>query len=103
MEQETHFIEVGKKDAKMFISNEQIEYEPFVAMSDMHMVRKAFKVDYDSLKNTVDKIDPDLSRQIEDSAANLGKKHGPGFSLDEYAQGFVEGVAAVWEQIKDKV
>ena len=26
-----------------------------------------------------------------------------GFNLDEYAQGFVEGVAAVWEQIKDKV
>ena len=44
MEQETQFVEAGKKDAKTFISNERIEYEPFVAMSDMHMVRKAFKV-----------------------------------------------------------
>jgi len=103
MEQETQFIEAGKKVAKTLISNERIEYEPFVAMSDMHMVRKAFKVDYDSLKNTVEKIDQDLYREIEDSAANLGKEYGPDFSLDEYAQGFVEGVAAVWEQIKDKV
>ena len=103
MEQETQFIEAGKKVAKTLISNERIEYEPFVAMSDMHMVRKAFKVDYDSLKNTVEKIDQDLYREIEDSAANLGKEYGPDFSLDEYAQGIVEGVAAVWEQIKDKV
>ena len=103
MEQETQFIEAGKKVAKTLISNERIEYEPFVAMSDMHMVRKAFKIDYDSLKNTVEKIDQDLYREIEDSAANLGKEYGPDFSLDEYAQGFVEGVAAVWEQIKDKV
>jgi len=103
MEQETKFIEAGKKDAKRFISNELIEYEPFVAMSDMHMVRKAFKVDYDSLKKTVEGVDPDLCQKIEGSAANLEKAYGPGFSLDEYAQGFVEGVAAVWEQIKDKV
>ena len=103
MEQKTQFIEAGMKDAKTFISNERIEYEPFIAMSDMHMVRKAFKVDYDSLKNTVEKIDPDLCREIEDSAATLGDKYGTGFNLDEYAQGFVEGVAAVWEQIKDKV
>ena len=103
MEQETEFIKAGKKDAKMFISNERIEYEPFVAMSDMHMVRKAFKVDFDSLKKTMKKIDPDLCREIEDSAANLERENGPGFSLDEYARGFVEGVTAVWEQIKDKV
>jgi hypothetical protein len=103
MEQETKFIEAGKQDAKMFISDERIEYEPFVAMSDMHMVRKAFMVDYDSLKKTVEKIDPDLCLEIEDSAANLEREYGPGFSLDGYARGFVEGVAAVWEQIKDKV
>ena len=103
MKQETKFIEAGKQDAKMFISNERIEYEPFVAMSDMHMVRKAFKVDYDSLKKTVKTINPDLCQEIEDSAANREREYGPDFSHDGYAHGFVEGVAAVWEQIKDKV
>ena len=103
MNYEKQIVEAGKNDAKMFIASEQIEYDPFVAMSDMHMVRKAFSVNYDSLKKTLEKIDPDLWQKIDDSAAKLEKKNSPDFSFDEYAQGFVEGVAAVWEQIKSKI
>ena len=103
MEHEKKFVKVGKNDAKMFISNERIDYDPFVALSDMHMVRKAFGIDYDSLKKTIDKIDPDLWLKIDSSATELEKKDSGTFNFDEYAQGFVEGVAAVWEQIKNKV
>lgn len=103
MQHEKKNIEVGKNDAKTFISNERIDYDPFVALSDMHMVRKAFGVDYDSLKKTIEKIDPDLWLEIDSSATKLEKKENGPFNFDEYAEGFVEGVAAVWEQIKDKV
>ncbi len=102
MEYEKKFIKMGKNDAKIFISNERIDYDPFVAISDMHMVRKAMVVDYDSLKKTLEKMAPDLWLEIDSSAAKLEKKDST-FNYDEYAQGFVEGVAAVWEQIKDKV
>ena len=103
MEHEKKFVKVGKNDAKMFISNERIDYEPFVALSDMHMVRKAFEVDYESLKRAIEQIDPNLWLKIDSSATQLEKKDSGTFNFDEYAQGFVEGVAAVWEQIKDKV
>jgi len=103
MEHKKKFVELGKNDAKIFISNERIDYAPFVAMSDMHMVRKAIGVDYNSLKTTVEKIDQDLWLEIDGSATELEKKDLQTFSFDEYAQGFVEGVAAVWEQIKDKI
>ncbi len=96
-------IELGKKDAKMFIANERIDYTPFVAMSDMHMVRRAMKVNYDSLKKTLEKTAPDLWQEVDNSASQLKKKNNITFSFDEYAQGFVEGVAAVLEQIKDKI
>ena len=96
-------VKLGKEDAKIFISEERIEYNPFVAMSDMHMVRKTFEVSYDALQETVEKRDPDLWREIDSSAEAHQKESTQSFSFDEYAQGFVEGVAAVWEQIKDKV
>lgn len=103
MEQENNSVELGKKDAKIFISEERIEYTPFVAMSDMHMVRKAFEVTYDSFRETVKKIDSDLWQDIDSSAASHQKEKAQAFDADRYAQGFVEGVAAVWEKIKDKV
>ncbi len=103
MEHEKRFIKVGENDAKTFISNERIDYDPFVALSDMHMVRKAFGVDYNSLKKTIEKIAPDLWLEIDSSATKLEKKENDTFNFDEYAQGFVEGVAAVWDQIKNKV
>jgi len=104
MVHEKKIIDIGKNDAKVFISNERIDHAPFVAISDMHMVRKAIGINYSSLQETVEKKDPDLWQEINNSATKLEKKNGPSSSfLDEYAQGFVEGVAAVWEQIKDKI
>ncbi len=103
MVHEKKCIELGKKDAKLFIANERIDYTPFVAMSDMHMVRKAMMVNYDSLKKTLEKTTPDLWQEIDSSASQLEKRNDLTFSFDEYAQGFVEGVAAVLEQIKDKI
>lgn len=95
--------EAGRKDAKDFITNQRIDYTPFVAMSEMHMVRNAIAVDYGSLKKTLEKADNDLWAEIESAAVKREKEHGNDFSFDEYTKGFVEGVAAVWEQIKDNV
>jgi len=103
MEQEKKAIEAGKNDAKKFIANELIDYDPFVAMSDIHMVRKGIAVSYDSLRETLGKIDPELWLKIDSSATELEKSSGDDSFFDEYAQGFVEGVSIVWEQIKDKI
>jgi len=103
MENSTSSVELGKKDAELFISEERIEYEPFVAMSDLHMVRKTFAITYETFCDTVRKLDPDLSSQIDKSAKDLEKKHGKSFNPDLYAEGFTEGVAAVWDKIRDKV
>jgi len=103
MNKSTSSIELGKKDAERFISEERIEYEPFVAMSDMHMVRKTFPVTFESLGDTVKKLEPDLFNLIEKSAAALAKSHPGSFNSDQYAEGFTEGVAAVWDKIRDEV
>ncbi len=103
MNKPTSSIELGKKDAERFISEERIDYEPFIAISDMHMVRKTFAVTYESLSDTVKKLDPELLSQIESSAAELAQKEPESFNHDQYADGFSEGVAAVWDKIRDKV
>jgi len=103
MENSTSSIELGKKDAELFISEERIEYKPFVAMSDLHMVRKTYAITYEAFCNTVKKLDPDLYSQIDKSVKDLEKKHGKSFNSDLYAEGFTEGVAAVWDKIRDKV
>ena len=95
--------ETGRKDAKLFISREQIDYEPFVALSDMHLVRKTIPVSFATLKKTITKLDSELWQEIADSVAELEKKHGESFSSDHYAEGFVEGIAAVWDEIRDEV
>lgn len=96
-------LELGKKDAELFISEERIEYEPFVAMSDLHMVRKTFAITYETFCETVNKLDPDLWGMIDKSATELKKIHGKSFNPDEYADGFTEGVAAVWDKIRDTI
>ena len=103
MKNTTSSLELGKKDAVLFISKERIEYEPFIAMSDLHMVRKTFALTYESFRESVQKLDPELWSLIDDSAAQLAKKHGDSFNPDQYAEGFTEGVAAVWEKIKGDV
>ena len=103
MKNATSSLERGKKDAERFIAEERIEYEPFVAMSDLHMVRKTFALTYETFRDTVKKLDADLWALIDDSAAEVKKEQGKDFNPDQYAEGFTEGVAAVWEKIRDKV
>ncbi len=68
--------ELGRNDAKHFISRELIDYEPFVALSDMHLVRKTVPVSFDSLHKTVLQLDPDLWQAIDGSVSELARKHG---------------------------
>lgn len=103
MKNTTSSLELGKKDAELFISKERIEYEPFIAMSDLHMVRKTFALTYETFRESVQKQDPELWSLIDSSATELAKKHGAPFNPDQYAEGFSEGVAAVWEKIKDDI
>jgi len=97
------FVELGKKDAQEFVRKERIDYEPFVALSDMELVHNLFPIDYESLKKTVEKLDSDLWKEIDASAIAHSKDHGEGFSFDSYAKGFIEYVAIVWEKIRGKV
>lgn len=99
----TSSLELGKKDAELFITRELIDYEPFVAMSDMHMVRKTIPLNYHALDETVRKLDPELWEKMDGAAKEHAEKDGEAFSLDEYALGFTEGVAAVWEKIRDNM
>lgn len=103
MESRIASAELGKKDAEQFISLERIEYEPFIAMSDLHMVRKTIALTYQTFNSTVVKLDSQLWQDIDDSANKLAGKHGEEFNFDQYADGFTEGVAAVWDKIRDKV
>jgi hypothetical protein len=98
-----HSIEAGKQDAKRFIENERIDYEPFVALSDMHLVRKTVPVDYGSFEKTVQERDSDLWQEIDASRRKLAEGAGEAFNSDGYAAGFVETVAAVWGNIRDEV
>jgi hypothetical protein len=103
MEETTASMELGKEDARTFISNERIDYQPFIALSDMHLVRKTVPSTYQLLQETLVKLDEDLWLEIDASANRLAERHGTAFNFDEYTKGFVAGVAAVWEKIRDKV
>ncbi len=103
MEKTTASMELGKEDARTFINNERIDYQPFIALSDMHLVRKTVPATYQLLQETLVKLDEDLWLEIDVSASRLAEQHGTAFNFDEYTKGFVAGVAAVWEKIRDKV
>lgn len=96
-------VEAGQQDAKTFITNERIDYEPFVALSDMHLVRKTIPVDYDSFQKTMVEQDSELWKDIDTSCKQLAEEEGESFSHDGYALGFVEVVAGVWENIREEV
>ncbi len=96
-------VEAGKKDAEQFIKNEQIDYGPFVAISDLHLVRKTVPVGFASFRETVNDMDPELWMSIERSAEKIAADRQESFDFDGYAEGFSEGVAAVWEKIRDDV
>lgn len=96
-------VEAGKKDAERFIKNELIDYDPFIAISDLHLVRKTVPLSYDSFKQTIDDMDPRLWASIEDSAGKIAAERGKSFDVDGYVEGFSEGVAAVWEKIRDNL
>lgn len=95
--------DLGKQDAQSFIGNERIDYEPFVALSDLHLVRKTVPVTFQGLQETVLACDPALWPDLQAAAHRCAEQVPEDFSYDEYAQGFVAGVAAVWEKIRDQV
>jgi hypothetical protein len=103
MERTEYSIEIGKESAQEFIRNERIDYHPFVALSDLHLVRKTFPIDYQGLLSTLAKHDQSLRLEVAAAAEEKQGKYGQRFDFDSYAKGFVAGVAAVWEQVKDKV
>lgn len=96
-------IHIGKEDAERFITGEQIDYDPFIAISDLHLVRKTVPISFDSFKKTITDLDPDLWSAIEESVNRLATDQKESFNLDAYAEGFSEGVAAVWEKIRNDV
>lgn len=96
-------IEIGKEEAERFITNEQIDYDPFIAISDLHLVRKTVPISFDSFKKTINDMDPQLWSSIEVSVNRLADTQGESFDFDAYAEGFSEGVAAVWEKIRNDV
>ena len=95
---DTLSTDLGKNDAERFIRDEQIDYKPFIAISDLHMVRKTVPLDYESFKKTVTELDDQLWKLIDESASTLAHKHGKEFDLNLYTLGFTEGVAAVWRK-----
>ena len=103
MEETTTSMKLGQEDARAFIHKERIDYQPFIALSDMHLVRKTVPATYRTLQETLVKLDNDLWLEIDASASRLAKQHGTAFNFDDYTKGFVAGVAAVWEKIRDTV
>jgi hypothetical protein len=103
MESTEYSIEIGRKSAQEFIRNQRIDYRPFVALSDLHLVRKTFPIDYQGFLLTLGKHDQALRLEIAAAAEEKLGKYGQSFDFDAFAEGFVAGVAAVWEQIRDKV
>ena len=103
MEESSRSLQLGKEDARGFISSERIDYQPFIALSDMHLVRKTVPVTYLALQETVAALDRSLWMEIEASAGRLAEQWGDAFNADDYALGFVAGVAAVWDKIKGTV
>ncbi|MGI9536580.1 MAG: hypothetical protein ACR2PB_05890 [Desulfocapsaceae bacterium] len=96
-------IEIGKKDAERLITDEQIDYDPFIAISDLHLVRKTVPISFDSFRETISDMDSQLWSSIEASVNRLADNQEEPFDLDAYAEGFSEGVAAVWEKIRNDV
>lgn len=96
-------VEAGKRDAEQFIKNELIDYDPFVAVSDLHLVRKTVPISYDSFRKTIEDKDVQLWSSIDRSARKIAAEQQDSFDFDGYAAGFSEGVAAVWEKIRDDV
>ena len=96
-------IELGKKDAEQFIAAEQIEYKPFVAISDLYMVRKTVALDYQTFQDTVSELDPDLWQKIDESASQHADEYDTRFDYNEYTLGFTEGVSNVWDKIRDDI
>ena len=99
----TASIEIGKQDAERFIKEEKIDYDPFIAISDLHLVRRTVPISFDSFKTTISDMDPVLWSAIEQSLTSLTENEKKTIDLDTYAEGFAEGVAAVWEKIRDQV
>ena len=99
----TASIEIGKKEAERFIKEEKIDYDPFIAISDLHLVRKTVPISFDSFKTTISDLDPDLWSAIEQSLSGQNETREEPVDSDGYAEGFAEGVAAVWEKIRDQV
>lgn len=99
----TASIEIGKQEAERFIKEEKIDYDPFIAISDLHLVRKTVPISFDSFKTTISGLDPDLWSAIEQSLSVQSETSEEPVDLDGYAEGFAEGVAAVWEKIRDQV
>jgi hypothetical protein len=96
-------IDAGKQDAQRFIKEEKINYSPFIAISDLHLVRKTIPISFDSFRQTISEKDPDLWSTVETASAGHLEKLGADFNADGYAEGFAEGVAAVWDTIRDQV
>lgn len=93
----------GREDAEYFIRNEKIDYEPFVAISDLYLVRKTVPVTFVSFRKTVEELDPALWESVADRAKAVSNTEPEQFSPDDYAIGFAQGVAAVWDKIRDQV
>lgn len=96
-------VELGKKDAQRFITEERIDYKPFVAISDLYLVRKTIPISYGSFKKTVGDLDQELLSILEQSVQKLEQENPGTFDHDGYAAGFSEGVAAVWDTIREDV
>ncbi len=103
MNQPIDSTERGRQDAKTFIANERIDYQPFVAISDLHLVRKTIPISYMGFQETVAGLDRDLWLEIDAAASRYAERYGSVFNFDHYAAGFAAGVAAVWETIRDTV
>ena len=96
-------VDLGKRDAERFITEERIDYKPFVAISDLYLVRKTKPITYDSFRKTAEELDQQLLLALDQSVAKLEQENQEGFDRDGYAAGFSEGVAAVWDKIRDQV
>jgi len=103
MEQAEKYLEAGRKTAEWFIRHERIDYDPFVAISDLYLVRKTVPVGYLALQQTICRFDPELWEEIDAAARRRADEFGDGFKFDDFAGGFVEGVDAVWQKIRSEV
>ena len=96
-------VELGKKDAQRFITEERIDYQPFVAISDMYLVRKTVPITYEAFTKTVGNLDQELLSILVQSVEKLERENPGAFDHDGYASGFSDGVAAVWDKIREDV